>query len=99
MAEAFFQFPFFFVAIYGLLYKKQWIRIPSIVYGSHVVTTLLPIMFTFYHADNSDGHINKLALFGFYMPYLLIPFLLTAYMCLNPDPFKENDTKLQSKRK
>mmetsp|Transcript_4742 Transcript_4742/g.8946 ORF Transcript_4742/g.8946 Transcript_4742/m.8946 type:complete len:168 (+) Transcript_4742:1-504(+) len=103
MGEAFFQFPFFFVATYGLLYRKQWIRIPSIIYGSHVVTTLQPIMYTFYLADNSDGRMNKLALFGFYMPYLMVPLILTLYMSLNPEPFGVTGTgprsTLHDKRK
>ena len=88
IAEAFFQLPFFFVATYGLLFKKQWIRIPLIVYGSHVFTTVFPIMYTFYEADNSDGGLNKVALFGFYSPYLLVPLMLTIYMCLYEKPFE-----------
>ena len=86
MAEAFFQLPFFFMAIYGLLYKKEWIRIPLIVYGSHVFTTVFPILYTFYETVDHP-RMNKLALFGFYCPYLLIPLILTVYMCLNSNLF------------
>ena len=90
MAEAFFQLPFFFVAVYGLLHEKQWIRIPLIVYGSHVFTTVFPILYTFYEAENSD--MNKLALFGFYSPYLLVPLMLTIYMSVYEDPFGKSNT-------
>ena len=38
-AELLLQFPFFFAASYSLLFKKNWIRVPGIIYGTHVATT------------------------------------------------------------
>ncbi len=88
------QMPFFFVATYGLLYERNWIRIPSIVYGTHVATTVVPILSesitSKFIPDNS-----KIALVCFYYPYLLIPAMLAVYMCLNAEPFgKPNNRKL-----
>ena len=35
----------------------RWIRVPAIVYGSHVATTLIPILFEIMTADfSSDSH-------------------------------------------
>ncbi len=68
-----------------------------IVYGSHVFTTVFPILYTFYENENSSNKMNKFALFIFYLPYLLIPFALTAYMCMHSEPFEE-DSKTGSKR-
>jgi hypothetical protein len=85
-AELLFQLPFFFVATYGLLFKKNWVRIPSIIYGVHVATTVWPII-----ADLIDNKVNsqeeKYVLFSFYAPYFIIPALLAGYMALNPQPF------------
>lgn len=38
------QLPFFFVAVYALLFRRNWIRIPAVIYGAHVSTTLVPIL-------------------------------------------------------
>lgn len=43
-AELLFQLPFFFVAVYGLWYRRNWLRTPGLLYGAHVCTTLVPIM-------------------------------------------------------
>ena len=69
--EILFQFPFFFIVTYGLLYKQNWIRIPCIFYGSHVATTLIPILSEFL-ANKHLSDIQKFTLFGFYFPYFLI---------------------------
>lgn len=94
VAELLFQLPFFFVATYGLLFKKNWIRIPSIIYGTHVATTLLPIL-----ADTLTSAVTtqqqKLVLFGFYFPYFLIPALLAGYMAVYPLPFEKSSAKKQ----
>lgn len=87
-AEALFQLPFFFVATYGLLMKRNWIRIPSILYGSHVATTvwaIIPEMLL--HPDITGS--QKQMLFGFYFPYFLIPLILALYMAFHPVPFPE----------
>lgn len=90
--EAFAQLPFFFVATYGLVYKKNWIRIPSIVYGAHVATTVVPILAeTLLSKTNTDS--EKLVLTCFYAPYLIIPAMLALYMCFNEKPFRENQKR------
>jgi hypothetical protein len=84
--ELLLQTPFFFLATYGLLFKKNWIRIPSILYGTHVATTVVPILAeTLLGNHNTDE--QKLMLTGFYAPYLLIPLALALYMSFNPKPF------------
>lgn len=84
--ELLFQMPFFFVATYGLLMQKNWIRIPSILYGAHVATTVIPILAeTLTSAQNTIE--QKVMLTSFYAPYLLVPLLLALYMSFNPKPF------------
>eukprot|EP01135_Chromosphaera_perkinsii_P003548 Nk52_evm6s248 gene=Nk52_evmTU6s248 len=61
--ELFLQLPFFFVAVYAFMFKCNWIRIPGIVYGAHVATTMAPILVTI--VDKGE----KVAmLLGFYLP-------------------------------
>ena len=91
-AELVFQLPFFFVAVYGLYFKKGWIRIPSIVYGIHVATTVLPILATIVFSSYNTTS-EKLLLTSFYAPYFIIPLVLAIYMILYEDPFATKDKK------
>mgnify|MGYP001807751059 CR=1 FL=1 len=35
------QLPFFFVAAYAFIKRANWIRVPCIIYGAHVATTMV----------------------------------------------------------
>lgn len=71
-AEAVVQFPFFFVAVYALLKKRNWIRIPGIFYGVHVSTTVVPLLCEIIGSSLLSKN-EKLTLVSFYFPYFLIP--------------------------
>ena len=90
VCELFFQLPMFFVLAYGIYNRKTWIRIPSIIYGSHVATTLVPILATFITNERirSDESVYLLA---FYLPYFIIPLLLTIHMAITPIPFPKQN--------
>ncbi|KAI8985403.1 hypothetical protein BDB01DRAFT_759333 [Pilobolus umbonatus] len=81
--EALLQTPFFFVAIYGLLKNKQWIRLPLIIYGAHVTTTVIPCLTELLF--NSSYQLTSLqlpVLLSLYFPYFLIPLLATIHSSL-----------------
>ena len=80
------QVPFFFIATYAIVFKKNWIRIPSIIYSSHVVTAVSIILTDFYNSTRISFN-QKAVLFSFYLPYLLIPLSLLLYMSFVPKPF------------
>ena len=87
------QVPFFFIAAYAIVFKKNWIRIPSIIYSSHVVTAVSIILTDFYNSTRLSFN-QKAVLFSFYLPYLLIPLSLLLYMSFVPKPFHGGiDTK------
>lgn len=90
--ELFFQFPYFFFVIWGLLKKKNIIRVPSIAYGAHVSTTVAPIMLEIWLSDQVT-HQQKFALLSVYAPYLVIPFVLMIYMCMIVDVFGHDKKK------
>ena len=85
-AEALFQLPFFFVALYGLLKRRNWVRIPSIIYGTHTATTVWPIMTETLAFKHSSFH-HTVRLIILYSPYFLIPAILAIYMAIVPTPF------------
>ena len=79
-AEVVLQLPFFFVALYAWLTKATWIRIPTIAYGAHVATTLVPIIGDFLFAQGGpvlfQNTQQRLTLVALYSPYFVIPLLL-----------------------
>jgi len=53
---------------------------PAIIYGAHVSTTLVPIL---YHILTALTHLTlteRLCLSAVYTPYLVIPLILVYYM-------------------
>jgi hypothetical protein len=85
-AEMIFQLPFFFFATYALWRRKNWIRIPSIIYGAHTSTTVIPILSEIVFSKKNTPQ-EKYLLFGFYFPYFLVPFLLALTMSISANPF------------
>ena len=91
-AELVLQLPFFFVAVYGISFEKKWIRIPAVVYGSHVATTVLPILAEV--AFSTEISFNeKLVLCSVYLPYFLIPAALIYVFGVSADPFAQSKSK------
>ncbi|KAI8099463.1 transmembrane protein 6/97 [Halteromyces radiatus] len=78
--EALCQLPFFFVASYALYYNMPFIRLPLIVYGSHVVTTVVPVLAELLLNPTLVGleqdMMKRWTLVAIYSPYLLIPLVL-----------------------
>ncbi|CAO3596396.1 unnamed protein product [Absidia cylindrospora] len=76
--EGLFQLPFFFVAVYGLYHDKFFVRLPMAVYGSHVVTTVAPILTELAlnpnYADLDDR--ARCILLALYGPYFIIPLII-----------------------
>ena len=71
----------------------QWIRIPSLIYASHVSTTVIAIIFQFMVCDFSGDNVpgpeavsDRIKLSAVYAPYLVIPLLL-LYVMLTSRPY------------
>ncbi|PNH02925.1 Transmembrane protein 97 [Tetrabaena socialis] len=83
--ETLLQLPFFFVVAYGFIRRANWIRVPCIIYGTHVATTMVPILADILFGPDSGP--KRLTLFWIYFPYLLVPLLLVLRMALVDKPF------------
>ncbi|BFZ18702.1 hypothetical protein BsWGS_21741 [Bradybaena similaris] len=107
-----FQFPFFFVAAYGFFKGAQnskWLRLPCIIYGSHVATTLAPIIAHVLLHDFSNEKLpsprnfdERLFLLSIYSPYFLIPVALvldalfsSAYRSSSQEPKQQQQQQQQ----
>ncbi|KAM9319263.1 sigma intracellular receptor 2 [Gastrophryne carolinensis] len=101
LCEAFLQLPFFPVAAYAFFKGNcRWIRVPAIVYSSHVATTVLSILAHLLYGDfpknsqiDSPTQQERLTLVAVYSPYLVIPLLILATMLFSPKYCKEEKRK------
>jgi len=82
--EILFQLPFFVVAVKMMMTTMtskslqnypEWFRIASIIYGSHVSTTLVPIISTLIMSPAMSIQ-QKYATITIYSPYLIFPLWL-----------------------
>eukprot|EP00798_Chlamydomonas_sp_ICE-L_P018166 gene18166-24598_t len=87
--ELLFQFPFFFVAAYAFACEKRWIRIPALIYGVHVATTMIPILGDFMMSFSPP----KWQLAAIYSPYFFIPLMLAIRMAAMENPFPCSSSK------
>ena len=82
--------PFFAIATYAFIYRRPWIRIPTIVYAAHTCTTLLPILADILLGGDAAGARTKKnvpVLFAAYFPYFLVPLVLLVRMWEDERPF------------
>jgi hypothetical protein len=81
-AEVLLQVPFFFVAVRMLMMANQveypdWFRTACLIYGSHVSTTLLPILYVICkHTELEPSLLQRTATIAIYSPYLIFPMWL-----------------------
>jgi hypothetical protein len=72
--EVFLQLPFFFYAVWGLWNKRNEMRIPAIIYCTHVPTTVIPAWADFLQNPAAPPALSaRLQLFALYGIYFVIP--------------------------
>mmetsp|Transcript_22190 Transcript_22190/g.46699 ORF Transcript_22190/g.46699 Transcript_22190/m.46699 type:complete len:191 (-) Transcript_22190:1471-2043(-) len=111
--EVLFQLPFFFVAIKFIMaggsnHKNdasmsqsqqypEWFRMACVIYGSHVSTTLVPIIGTFITSEEMTIK-QKCATTAIYSPYFIFPFWLML-LAVREDFVKASDTRRETNLK
>jgi hypothetical protein len=78
--------PFYVAAIYAYINGKQWIRIPSIIWASVMLTNVTIIL-----GEELAGRTpapNFLIVLGFNALWLIMPIVVLWRMGLNPTPFR-----------
>ncbi|HEX9648923.1 MAG TPA: emopamil-binding family protein [Cyclobacteriaceae bacterium] len=79
--------PFYILAIYAFTKSKEWIRIPSIVYASMLLTNVIIILWEEIlgqHASNSIGIVLMAN-----AAWVIMPLLIIFRFRNNPHPFTE----------
>ena len=80
--EIVFQVPICIALAFGFAKRRQWVRLPSLLYGTHVLTTMVPIMGVLC-TDPRPTLTCKLV----YAIWVLLPALLMA-RCVRPLVFE-----------
>jgi ABC-type phosphate transport system permease subunit len=79
---------------------RNWIRIPAIVYGVHVVTTLIPILAAQFldPAVRPTDNVTLAGLVAIYSIYLFIPLYIALTNIFKERPFGEDTKSLKKKQ-
>ncbi len=77
--------PFYVVAIYAYMKGKEWIRIPSIIYGSMLFTVVLVIMGEEIGGIHATPHLPIVFLAN--LPWIVFPLYIIYRMARSPHPF------------
>jgi hypothetical protein len=83
--DALFFGPFYIVAIYAYIKGKEWIRIPSIMYASALLTIVLVILGEEIAGTHATPHLPIVFLAN--LPWLLFPIYILYRMWRYPYPF------------
>ena len=82
--------PFYLFAIYAYSKGKEWIRIPSIIYGATLITIVLTIMSEEIGGEHATPQLPVVALSN--LPWLLFPAYIIYRMWSAPHPFTSVNT-------
>ncbi len=77
--------PFYAVAIYAYTRGREWIRIPSIIYGSVMMTVVTIILGEELAGPHASPYPAVVLLLN--APWFLIPLFIVIRMWRNPHPF------------
>jgi len=83
--DAVFFGPYYVAAIYAFIKDKEWIRIPSIIYSSVLMTNVIIILGEEFFGPHATP--QPLIVFLLNAPWLFMPMLLIYRMWKHPHPF------------
>jgi hypothetical protein len=75
------------LAIYAYLKGKEWIRIPSIIWGSMLMTNVIIILGEEMAGDHATPHFPLVLALN--LPWLVVPLLVIYRMWKSAHPFTE----------
>lgn len=87
--DALFFGPFYVVAIYAYIKGREWIRIPSIIYSSVMLTNVTIILSEEIGGIYATPHLPVVLLEN--LPWLLLPIYIIYRMWRYPQPFTQVD--------
>jgi hypothetical protein len=83
--------PFYLVAIYAYIKGKEWIRLPSVIYASVLLTNVIIILGEEYAGPYASPNFPVVLLAN--LPWLFFPVFIIARMWRSPNPFTSATTK------
>ncbi|KAJ1889108.1 Transmembrane protein 97 [Coemansia sp. IMI 209127] len=72
------QLPFFFYAVWALWVSSPRRHLPLLMYGTHVSTTMAPVLGMLLFGDIDRSCNERMLLASLYAPYLLVPLAIVC---------------------
>eukprot|EP00953_Heterococcus_sp_UTEX-ZZ885_P007360 4461-Heterococcus_DN1.PRE.2 len=73
---------------YAFIKGLNWIRLPTIIYATQSLTSVIPMMGEFIASDKLDTQ-AKIKLIAIYSPYFIIPLSMVLFLALDEYPFTQ----------
>lgn len=83
--DALFFGPFYACAIYAFIRGRDWIRLPSLLYGASIITIVCIILSEEYGGPHATPHFPVVLMLN--LPWIVMPALLIARMARSERPF------------
>lgn len=77
--------PFYAASIYAWARGRDWIRLPSLLYGASIITIVCIILSEEYGGPHATPHFPIVLLLN--LPWIIFPALIIARMWLSEHPF------------
>lgn len=88
--DAFVFGTFYLVLVYAFVRRRNWIRLPALLYGSAMLYSIaVYVLMEVFSEHAAQTNLPMVLLIG--APYTIIPLLL-VYRMWKPDPFGPNET-------
>lgn len=77
--------PFYAASLYAYLRGREWIRLPSLLYGASIITIVFIILSEEYGGAHATSHFSLVLLLN--LPWIIIPALIVIRMMRSEHPF------------
>jgi EXPERA (EXPanded EBP superfamily) len=82
---------------YAFIKGLNWIRLPTIIYATQSLTSVIPMMGEFIASDKLDTQ-ARIKLIAIYSPYFIIPLSMVLFLALDEYPFTQKPRRKTSKQ-
>lgn len=86
--------PFYVAAIYAFVKRRNWIRIPVVIWASSLSTNVIIILFDELLGQHATP--SPLTVVGANAPWLLLPWLVVWRVLRSPEPFPAGEKAHES---
>ncbi|CAK4086302.1 unnamed protein product [Aphanomyces euteiches] len=67
-----FQVPYYLFAIYGFVNRREWLRVPTLIYAAQSITVMVIVLVEQFTGEFKTS--EPAVILGAYLPFFIVPF-------------------------